>query len=142
MSRTFPHRKPTLSDVRGQMELTVIYDGECEFCKQSLSWLARKLELRALPFQSSDLAPFNLTLEQCAKQVWAIEEGRQYGGADAIALLLQHRGNTLLAFLIRVSGDLGRAGYRAVASNRNSLPVTMMTRVLKLSNNSFSKRER
>ena len=124
------------------MELTVIYDGECEFCKQSLAWLQQKLKVRALPFQSSDLAPFNLTLEQCAKQVWAIEEGRQYGGADAIALLLQHRGNTLLAFLIRVSGDLGRAGYRAVASHRNSIPVTMMTKVLKLSNHSFSKRER
>ena len=124
------------------MELTVVYDGECEFCKQSLAWLQQKLKVRALPFQSSDLAPFNLTLEQCAKQVWAIEEGRQYGGADAIALLLQHRGNTLLAFLIRVSGDLGRAGYRAVASNRDSLPVTMMTKVLKLSNHSFSKRER
>jgi predicted DCC family thiol-disulfide oxidoreductase YuxK len=122
-------------------KITVIYDGECEFCKQSLTWLARKLELRALPFQCSDLAPFNLTFEQCAKQVWAIKEGRQYGGADAIALLLQHRGNTLLAFLIRVSGDCGRAGYRAVASHRNSIPVTMMTKVLKLSNNSYSKRE-
>lgn len=124
------------------MELTVIYDGECEFCKQSLTWLQQKLKVRALPFQSSDLALLDLTREQCAKQVWAIAEGRQYGGADAIALLLQHRGNSLLAFLIRASGDLGRAGYRAVASHRNSLPVIMMTKVLKLSNNSFSKRER
>ncbi len=123
-------------------KITVIYDGECEFCKQSLTWLQHKLKVRALPFQSSDLAPFNLTLEQCAKQVWAITEGGQYGGADAIALLLHHRGNTLLARLIRVSGELGRGAYRAVASNRNSIPVTMMTRVLKLSNNSFLKRER
>ena len=124
------------------MELTVIYDGECEFCKQSLAWLQQKLKVRALPFQSCDLVPLDLTLEQCAKQVWAIAEDRQYGGADAIALLLQHRGNSLLAFLIRASGSLGRAGYRAVASNRNSLPVIMMTRVLKSSNNSFSRRER
>lgn len=124
------------------MELTVIYDGECEFCKQSLAWLQQKLKVRALPFQSSDLASLDLTLEQCTKQVWAIAEGRQYGGADAIALLLQHRGNSLLAFIIRASGSLGRAGYRAVASNRNSLPVIMMTRVLKSSNNSFSRRER
>ena len=111
-------------------QITVIYDGECEFCKQSVTWIQRKLTVRALPFQRSDLTPFNLTHEQCAKQVYVIAGDATYGGAAAIAYLLKQRGNRLLWLKIKMSGPLGRAGYRWIASHRNSIPVKLATRLL------------
>ena len=111
-------------------QITVIFDGECEFCRQSVTWISRKLEITALPFQSADLSAFNLTREQCAKQVYVISEGTTHGGAAAIAFLLKHRGNRVLSALISLSGGIGRAGYRWIASHRNSWPVKVATKVL------------
>jgi predicted DCC family thiol-disulfide oxidoreductase YuxK len=112
-------------------QITVIFDGECEFCKQSVNWIARKTTITALPFQTSDLTPFNLTKGQCAKQVYVVSQGTTYGGADAIAQLLKQRGNRLLWLLIKVSGPLGRNGYRWIAGHRNSIPVKLATRLLR-----------
>jgi predicted DCC family thiol-disulfide oxidoreductase YuxK len=111
-------------------QITVIFDGDCEFCQQSATWIARKLTITALPFQTSDLAPFNLTKEQCAKQVYAVSQGTTYGGAAAIAFLLKRRGNRIQSGLITASGPIGRAGYRWIASHRNSWPVRLATKVL------------
>ncbi len=110
--------------------ITVIFDGECEFCRQSVSWIQRKLAITALPFQTADLSTFNLTREQCAKQVYVISDGWTYGGADAIAILLKHRGNRVQSTLITASGGIGRAAYRWIASHRNSWPVKLATRLL------------
>jgi predicted DCC family thiol-disulfide oxidoreductase YuxK len=111
-------------------QITVIYDGQCEFCQQSVTWIQRTLEITALPFQTSDLSSFNLTREQCAKQVFVISAGSTYGGAAAIAFLLRRRGNRIQSGLITASGGIGRAGYRWIASHRNSWPVKLATRVL------------
>jgi predicted DCC family thiol-disulfide oxidoreductase YuxK len=111
-------------------QITVIYDGQCEFCQQSVTWIQRKLVITALPFQTSELAPFNLTKEQCAKQVYVISEGITYGGAAAIAILLKRRGNRIQSGLITASGPMGRAGYRWIASHRNSWPVKLATKAL------------
>ena len=111
-------------------QITVIYDGQCEFCQQSVTWIQRKLEATALPFQTADLAPFNLTREQCAKQVYVISDGSTYGGSDAIAFLLKHRGNRVQSTLITASGGIGRAAYRWIAGHRNSWPVKFATRLL------------
>ena len=97
-------------------------------------WIARKLTITALPFQTSDLAPFNLTKEQCAKQVYVISQGTTYGGAAAIAFLLNQRGNRIQSGLITASGPIGRAGYRWIASHRNSVPVKSATRLLQYLN--------
>ena len=110
--------------------ITVIFDGECEFCRQSVAWIQRNLAITALPFQTADISTFNLTREQCAKQVYVISGGSTYGGADAIAFLLKHRGNRVQSTLITASGGLGRASYRWIASHRNSLPVRFATKVL------------
>ena len=110
--------------------ITVIFDGECEFCRQSVAWIQRNLAITALPFQTADLSAFNFTREQCAKQVYVISGGSTYGGADAIAFLLKHRGNRVQSTLITASGGLGRASYRWIASHRNSLPVRFATKVL------------
>jgi predicted DCC family thiol-disulfide oxidoreductase YuxK len=111
-------------------QITVIFDGQCQFCQQSVTWIQRNLVITALPFQTSDLAPFNLTKEQCAKQVYVISAGTTYGGATAIAFLLRHRGNRIQSGLITASGPVGRAGYRWIAGHRNSWPVKLSTRIL------------
>ena len=111
-------------------QITVIFDGQCQFCQQSVSWIQRKLAITALPFQTSDLSSFNLTREQCAKQVYVISAGITYGGAAAIAFLLNRRGNRIQSGLITASGPIGRAGYRWIASHRNSWPVKLATRIL------------
>jgi predicted DCC family thiol-disulfide oxidoreductase YuxK len=110
--------------------ITVIYDGECRFCKASIDWLSLKLNFAALPFQSSDLAPFNLTREECAKEVIAMEAGKTFRGSEAITILLRARGNRFLSAIIAVSGPLGRSGYRWVASHRNSALIKFSTYLL------------
>jgi predicted DCC family thiol-disulfide oxidoreductase YuxK len=111
-------------------QITVIFDGQCEFCQQSVTWIQRKLAITALPFQTSDLSSFNLTREQCAKQVYVISAGSTYGGAAAIAFLLKRRGNRIQSGLITASGPIGRASYRWIASHRKSWPVKLATKVL------------
>ena len=114
--------------------ITVIFDGDCEFCRQSVTWIQRKLVVEAIAFQTADLQPFNLTKEQCAKQVYVITNSEVYGGADAIRYLLKKRGNRVSALLLGATGNVGRAGYRWVASHRSSWVIKVATRVLYLLN--------
>ena len=111
-------------------QITVIFDGQCEFCQQSVAWIQRKLVITPLPFQTADLSAFNLSREQCTKQVYVIAENATLGGAAAIAFLLKSRGNTVQSTIIKASGPIGRAGYRWIASYRNSWPVKFATKVL------------
>ena len=83
-----------------------------------------------MAFQTADLQAFNLTREQCAKQLYVITGSDTYAGADAVRYLLHVRGNRTTAFLLGVSGNLGRTGYRWVASHRNTWPIKIATRVL------------
>ena len=114
--------------------ITVIFDGDCEFCQQSITWIQRKLVVDAIAFQTADLQPFNLTKEQCAKQVYVVSDSITYAGADAIRYLLKKRGNKVGAILLGATGNVGRAGYRWVASHRNSWVIKVATRVLYLLN--------
>jgi predicted DCC family thiol-disulfide oxidoreductase YuxK len=110
--------------------ITVIYDGECRFCKASVNWLALKLDFVAYPFQSAHLKSFDLTREECAKEVIAIEAGKTFRGASAITILLRARGNRYFAALIATSGFIGRSGYRWVATHRNSALIKFATYLL------------
>ncbi len=114
--------------------ITVIFDGDCEFCQQSITWIQRKLVVEAIAFQTADLQPFNLTKEQCAKQVYVVSDSITYAGADAIRYLLKKRGNRVGAILLGATGNVGRAGYRWVASHRSSWVIRVATRVLYLLN--------
>jgi predicted DCC family thiol-disulfide oxidoreductase YuxK len=107
-------------------EITVIYDGECAFCISSLKWVKQRVEVRALAFQSADLGAFNLTREQCAKELYVVVDGKIYKGAAAVAYLLGVRGNVVLAAVVKGSGVLGKFGYRWVAAHRGSLIVRAM----------------
>ena len=111
-------------------QITVIYDFECRFCKASVDWLALKLQFTAHPFQSADLAPFNLTREECAKEVIAIHSDEIFRGAHAVTLLLRARGNRFPAAIIAISGPLGSAIYRWVATHRGSILVKTLTKIL------------
>ena len=114
--------------------ITVIFDGDCEFCQQSITWNQRKLVVDAIAFQTADLQPFNLTKEQCAKQVYVVSDSITYSGADAIRYLLKKRGNRIGAMLLGATGNVGRAGYRWIASHRSSWVIKVATRVLYLLN--------
>lgn len=112
-------------------KIIVIYDGQCELCKNSISWVAKKLEITALDFHTADLAQFGLNKEQCSREVFVITEQHRFSGAQAAAFLLKSRGNKVLSALISLSGPLGRAVYRWVAGNRNTWPVKILSRLLK-----------
>ncbi len=115
--------------------ITVIFDGQCEFCKNCITWVSKKLPVNAIAYQGADLSAFGLTIDQCAKQVYAIDGPKQYGGIAAVRYLLRKRRNYLMYLLLTIAGPLGNYGYRWVAVNRNSKLVKVLNKVvIKLNN--------
>ena len=112
-------------------EIIVIYDGQCELCKNSVSWVQKKLDITVLDLHTSDLSQFGLSKEQCSREVFVIRDKSQYRGAQAAAYLLNQRGNSVLSGLINASGPIGRTTYKWVASNRNSLAVKSLSKLMK-----------
>jgi predicted DCC family thiol-disulfide oxidoreductase YuxK len=108
----------------------VIYDGECNFCLQSVNWVGKKLDIRSLAFQRADLAKYGLTLNECRQQVFVIDGDKKYGAIDAVIFLLKKRGNKLLSLSLKLLGPLSRWGYFWVASHRSSLIVRLIGRIL------------
>lgn len=104
-------------------EIIVVYDGQCELCRNSISWIAKKLEITALDFHTAELSALDLTKEQCSREVFVVTQNVRASGAAAVALLLKRRGNKVLARLITISGPIGRTSYKWVAANRSSRPV-------------------
>ena len=112
-------------------EIFVIFDGQCELCRNSIHWVQKKLKITALDFHATDLSTFGLTTEQCAREVFVITENSQFRGAQAVSYLLKRRGNKIRGGVITISGPLARVGYRWVAGHRNSLPVKLLSKLLK-----------
>ena len=119
-----------------QSEIVVIYDGECAFCKECVRWVAKRATITAFPFQGADLAKFNLTYEQCSKEVVTIINGKVLGGSSAVATLLKVSGHRALGNLIMLSGPLGRRGYRWVAGHRDGLFVRLLHSIVRRFNRS------
>lgn len=111
-------------------EITVIYDGQCELCKNSINWVQRRLQITALDFHTAELATFGLSKQQCAREVFVITDHTHVSGAAAVAFLLSRRGNRFLASLITFSGPLARITYRWIADNRNTWPVKALSSLL------------
>lgn len=111
-------------------EIVVIFDGQCELCKNSISWVSKKLKINAIDFHTADLSKYTLTKEQCAQEVFVVYENKTFSGADAVALLLKLRGNRATATLITALGPLSRFGYHWIASNRKSAIVKIISRLL------------
>ena len=121
------------SEDRAQ-KLVVIYDGECDFCQECVRWVEKRATITALPFQSVDLAKFNLTYERCSKEVVVIVDEIIYGGVDAVAVLLSHRGNRYFSSVVSSLGNISKRAYRWVATHRSSFLVRFLSRVLKFLN--------
>jgi len=113
--------------VSNYQDVKVIYDGQCRFCAACLAWLEQELTLESHAFQEANLDEYELLRSECEKSVFVVAGEGKYSGAAAIALLLNLRGNTLLAWVIRTSGGVGRLGYRWVASHRDSLIIRIAT---------------
>jgi predicted DCC family thiol-disulfide oxidoreductase YuxK len=111
-------------------EITVIYDGQCELCKNSVHWVERRLPITALDFHTAELATFGLTKQQCSREVFVITDHTRVSGAVAVAFLLSRRGNKFLASLITLSGPLARITYRWIAGHRNTWPVKALSSLL------------
>jgi len=114
-------------------EITVIYDGKCDLCKNSISWIRKRLTINALDFHATDLSRFNLSSEQCSREVFVISGEQRFSGASAVAFLLKRRGNKILSGFITSSGPFARIGYRWVARNRSSKLVGLLNNILKQS---------
>lgn len=117
-------------DLEEASGVTVIYDGQCRFCVASLGWLKKKIKVNAIAFQEAPLEKYGLTSAQCSKEVFVVTKNETYSGAGAIAYLLNLRGNKKTSSILRISGPLGRSGYRWVAAHRNSVLVRIVTKIL------------
>ena len=111
-------------------DATLIYDGECRFCAACLAWVKRKLEITSISFQEANLDKYGLVRSECEKSVFLVTIEANLSGADAVAYLLRLRGNSLLAWILQSSGQIGESGYRWVASHRDSLIIRMITKYL------------
>jgi len=111
-------------------EVTLIHDGECRFCSACLAWVEQKLQVTPLIFQEANLDEYGLVRSQCEQSVYVLTKTEKYSGAAAVAYLLKLRGNRVLAWAIDSSGPVGQAGYRWIASHRNSLMIRIVTRYL------------
>jgi predicted DCC family thiol-disulfide oxidoreductase YuxK len=111
-------------------QITVIYDGDCILCKNSINWLGKGLTFTPITFQNGDLSRFGLTKAECEKQVYAISDDIKYGGVRAVIFLLNMRGNKISSFLLKLSGPIGSFGYKKIAANRSSLIVRLLARFI------------
>ena len=114
---------------------TVIFDGQCEFCKNCVTWVSKRLPVDGIAYQGAGLSVYGLTEAQCAKQVYVIDGQSKYGGISAVRCLLRKRRNYLMYLLLIIAGPLGNYGYKWVAANRNSNLVKLLNRVVVWLNN-------
>ena len=111
--------------------ITVVYDGQCQLCQNSIDWLSKKLTFEALAYQKAPLEKFDLTLTQCEKQVYALSAGETYGGVAAVIFLLTARGNRVSSLLLKLSGPFGSFTYKMIAANRKSVFVRVLSKLIK-----------
>jgi predicted DCC family thiol-disulfide oxidoreductase YuxK len=108
---------------------TVYYDGECRFCRASVGLARRRLAtgVRWTPWQESGLQ--GRLRARASEEVLLIRpDGRVWGGAEAVAVLLlasPRRRWWPLGWLLRRPGvaRLSRAAYTLVARNRGRIPL-------------------
>ncbi|KAB2641413.1 MAG: DUF393 domain-containing protein [Verrucomicrobia bacterium] len=111
-------------------EITVIYDGQCELCQNAISWVSKQLVINAVDLHTAELSRYSLSEEQCSREVFVIYKQSRWSGAEAVAFLLIARGNKITGALVTALGPISRFAYRWVASNRSSLPVKILSRLL------------
>lgn len=106
----------------------LLYDGDCEFCTSTATWMRRHIPSSAdvQPYQRADLTALGVTAEQCAEAVqWIGSDGVALGGHRAIAQALIAGGGPWRAlghlFLLPGLSRLAASTYTFVASHRSCL---------------------
>ena len=111
----------------GDGRLTLLYDGECEFCTRLARWVERRDargRITARPNQEPGLIEsVGLSRAEVDRSVWAVEMGgRRYEAAGAVNRVLVELGGgwAALGWLYRVPGirQVQDAYYRRVARRR------------------------
>ncbi|MFL6056994.1 MAG: thiol-disulfide oxidoreductase DCC family protein [Actinoallomurus sp.] len=116
---------------------TLVYDGDCGICTKAARLIGdtatserRRLQVPAdadlVAFQHADLAALGTTAERAEYELLWIQDGRVYGGAQAVARLLIDAGGFWrpLGLLTRVPPFrwIAHGLYRLIADNRHRLP--------------------
>lgn len=109
------------------MQATLVFDGECGFCRWCAHVARRWVRPRARiePWQGLDLAQLGLTPEQCQAALQWVDSRHLHGGrAVAAALQAGMFPWPLVGALmdIPVMRPVVQAGYRWVAERRHRLP--------------------
>ena len=120
-----PARSGTLEAVKE----TVIYDGECNICRQmkeGVDGVDRSHRLEWIPYQEPTLLQRfpQLSLEACQKAMHVVlEDGSVRAGGDAVPVILERVGLKPLAAALRLPGmhALVDFAYNWVASHRHDL---------------------
>ena len=110
--------------------ITVIYDGQCDFCKSCVAWAKNRAQLNAIPNQQLVLSEYGLTQEQVEKSVVVISD-KTYFGAAAVAQVLIVTGNPGLSKLIGFLGPISELSYKYIATHRNGLLVKLLHAVIR-----------
>jgi predicted DCC family thiol-disulfide oxidoreductase YuxK len=112
----------------GSVPGTLIYDGNCGFCRRSLRQ-ARSLgaTCAAEPFQSVDLAACGLTEHEASAAAWYVAADHRWHGHEAVAMVLRSSRHLPVRWLGRAVGSralrpLASRIYEWVAANRHRLP--------------------
>ncbi len=107
---------------------TLIYDGDCGFCRRSLAWGQRNLKAfpRAIASQSTEAKQAGLTQAQLDESIWIIGLDKPLAAAEAAAFILKLQPNVLwrtLGLLMSIwpINRIARAIYFWVARNRGRL---------------------
>lgn len=116
------------SSIGPEASPTLIYDGDCDFCKRCANWLAARLPagVSILASQEADLAAVGLSEQQAADAAWWIDaEGTRHRGHRAIAESLRACGGSWarLGGLLILPGVsfLAAVVYELIARNRHRL---------------------
>ena len=111
----------------GDGRLTLLYDGECEFCTRLARWVERRDQRRRIsvhPNQEPGLIEsVGLTRAEVDRSVWAVEPGgRRFEAAGAVNRVLWELGGgwAILGWLYRlpVIKQAQDAYYQRVARRR------------------------
>jgi predicted DCC family thiol-disulfide oxidoreductase YuxK len=106
----------------------LLYDGDCGFCTSSARFVERRIPVSAevSPFQFTDVEALGTTAARARHEVLWVENGRVYGGAQAVAMLFTRAGGLWgpLGLIMRVPPVCWIAAgvYRLVSANRYRLP--------------------
>jgi predicted DCC family thiol-disulfide oxidoreductase YuxK len=72
----------------------VIYDGDCQFCTNSMQWLQKKDRkgiLEFTPLQDPEvLIRFDIPYQEAMSEMQAIIDGTRYRGAEAVIRVIGH----------------------------------------------------